>query len=728
MKMRSVLPFLSLIANAACGDKKLPAWDERPSASLLSSWCVLTPTHRPHFPQTTKALAALAAAAEDTVRLFVAVTDFEEADAWSAHVTKYNEQQRRHGADDAAPTLLPPHTVLSLAAASRPPEASRPLPPTHALTNYSVAALREMVAATPLATGCHMGGGRERQWGHLKKLTALQLLTRPPSPVCEVIWQFDAESRPLRRRFSFREVFTLLGKILVAGGSGTGARYGLRGSGFTPPACMEAAARVHGVRPAASSSSSISRRRSNFDNNNPMLLGLRENDFWLYDAAHFREFVAAATKGTNRRRSFVEAVSAGGCISAELIWLSWLVQSKHVAVLGNGTGGEGRAADGAGGAGAGAGRKSYRLVTVDLDVIEASCALGHAKSHEEDDATDDRALIFWEALRRWSGPASDRSRSSSSSSGGISLDCACLGRQLREGLGQAGLWGDYLFKDWSETNLRKQQLKRHQHNQEESGAAARPQRRRWQLLGTSGAAAAGRGSEEEEEDSWRVVSWTWATTRSSSAGDAKEGSSAAAADVKGSKRRSNGQKSFRVVLPRPANGSTSSSSSPSMWLNVLGRMQLPLFVAPRLGASLAFPKLGAALAWGPSNGDLVRGVPVRFTETSASSSSSRERTGKEKQAFEWVSVYVEVTEQEKKRRRRATRRLYLPVFDRLLAVPSKENRTTTGRVLVSSPYLNSPFDRGGGGSSGGCLGLMAEAVPWCVSNCDRLAALPHFAL
>ena len=47
----------------------------------------------------------------------------------------------------------------------------------------------------------------------------------------------------------------------------------------------------------------------------------------------------------------MEAVSAAGCISAELIWLSWLVGEAQA----------GRTA------------RSYELVTVDLDSLEGSC-------------------------------------------------------------------------------------------------------------------------------------------------------------------------------------------------------------------------------------------------------------------------------------------------------------------------------------------------------------------
>lgn len=124
---------------------------------------------------------------------------------------------------------------------------------------------------------------------------------------CELVWVFDAESRPLRR-FRFEEIFTLFGTILLDDPNDP-SRIPFRGKVLSP-ACLERATAVHNTPLSAAMSQ----------------LGVRENDFWLYRREEFKDFVLSATTGP--QRSFFEALSQGGTVSVELIWATFLLSSS----------------------------------------------------------------------------------------------------------------------------------------------------------------------------------------------------------------------------------------------------------------------------------------------------------------------------------------------------------------------------------------------------------------
>ena len=90
-----------------CASQSAP-WAERPVAN--PHWCALTPTHRPHFSQTRQTLAALGASCTDTVRLFVAVTDFAEAADWRAFVATTTATAAATAAEEF-PDLARPHPI-----------------------------------------------------------------------------------------------------------------------------------------------------------------------------------------------------------------------------------------------------------------------------------------------------------------------------------------------------------------------------------------------------------------------------------------------------------------------------------------------------------------------------------------------------------------------------------------------------------------------------------------
>jgi hypothetical protein len=203
-------------------------WSDRPAAER--SWCLATPTYSKHFTHTIKALEDIHAYAADTVAIFVVATDTSEAASFYELARKSKE--------------MPVFELLNLVRLAKLP----------------LKTLQKIVASSEVEHTCHLGTGSDRQWGHLKKMVALNHLFQRGT--CKLIWEFDAESRPMRN-FGFREIFSRHGTILVSNTSEVHNVF-FRGKPQTA-ACIQRATNVHGLL--------LSSRTTD--------LSLRENDFWF---------------------------------------------------------------------------------------------------------------------------------------------------------------------------------------------------------------------------------------------------------------------------------------------------------------------------------------------------------------------------------------------------------------------------------------------------------------
>ena len=384
-------------------------------------WCVVTPTHPPHFALTLELLKALYLYAADVVQVYVVLSSPAERRVWRecvalarAHVIVDAD---RGGARPLPPTV-PPHKLLDL----------------ETLTNRTTQSLATGMHAAGLPRTCGVGvsWGRSiassRQWGHMKKWLAL--LAVGAHHDCRAAWVMDAESRPLRP-FHFAEAFSRLGTVLVRDGSDR-EQTGLQPrSTFTrvDRECLELASRVHRMPPAAAAAAAAAARgdaegggssSAAADAPAPSALlhegwGLQENDFWLYDTADVAAMAAHATGGSSSAagspaggRSFADALLRSKSVSEQVVWNTFLL------------------AAGATGSGAGGGalRQRYAFVSATRAALRP-CGLHTVPSPD--------GSVWTHRPPPPSGPAL-----------AAAVNCSCLGEVLY-GLGQAGLRGDFLF-------------------------------------------------------------------------------------------------------------------------------------------------------------------------------------------------------------------------------------------------------------------------------------------
>jgi hypothetical protein len=219
-----------LISIATEGDRNIPLeWNRRPIVGQ-SGWCLATPTYSKHFTNTANALKGIEEKAVDQVRMHVIVTNPSEASQWRQLASTKN---------------LPSHTLLDLAS----------------LTRLTENELESSISNVTTSHNCHLGKGLERYWGHLKKMFAVDYLTRHQ---CELVWVFDAESRPFRA-FSFKEIFNVEEKkrYIFVDDPEYSRRLPLRGKASVK-SCTDIASIVIGKE--------VSPRVAR--------MSLRENDFW----------------------------------------------------------------------------------------------------------------------------------------------------------------------------------------------------------------------------------------------------------------------------------------------------------------------------------------------------------------------------------------------------------------------------------------------------------------
>lgn len=107
----------------------------------ISKFCVVSPTYHDHFINTIAALEGIQHNSNDTVQIFVIVTNTVEADAFELLASRYE---------------LPEFSLLDLAN----------------LTLMNSSELEAAVSATAVEAHCSFGGGIKHQWGHLKKMVS----------------------------------------------------------------------------------------------------------------------------------------------------------------------------------------------------------------------------------------------------------------------------------------------------------------------------------------------------------------------------------------------------------------------------------------------------------------------------------------------------------------------------------------------------------------------------
>ena len=267
-------------------------WLQRSVAS--PDWCIVTPSHRPHFALSLELLDAIFHAALDTVPIYVVLSHPEEASEWSRCMDLAQQDNRGW--------KIPEHTTIDLENLS------------NSTTDYLAARMRNMGLPRRCAVGVSWKNN-QRQWGHLKKFLAIRHVARRG---CNTAWVMDSESRPLRR-FHFAELFSQSHILLVrnvSDSSQTGLQHPSRYT-RADPECIKLAALVHHM-PVSSQLA---------------FWGLQENDFWLYDTRVFAEFVQHATDSGSR--SFIDALMKSKSISEQLLWYTFLFARQQIMLQGD---------------------------------------------------------------------------------------------------------------------------------------------------------------------------------------------------------------------------------------------------------------------------------------------------------------------------------------------------------------------------------------------------------
>lgn len=149
-----------------------------------------------------------------------------------------------------------------------------------------------------------------------------------------------------------------------------------------------------------------------------------QNDFWVYDGRFILAFVEDVTHGGTR--SLVDGILAGQTVDAELIFNLWQINLLLS---------ESR------------GRRATNWTAL-AHLVTASTAVETCRRSRKARPTPGRQVL---AASPESTPPSAPTAAPAFwhyviGSPGVRTDCDCLGRYFREQLGQAGIWGDYIFK------------------------------------------------------------------------------------------------------------------------------------------------------------------------------------------------------------------------------------------------------------------------------------------
>ena len=226
---------------AAAPGAPLMAWTRRPRAHDRA--CVLMPAFRGSFTRLALLLASLNQRAEDTVPLYVILTDSDEVRDWR----NYCSQRHGRAVTPSAVPMLAPHKTLRLV---------EDLDPGLMSAAKLSAALEGREERSQLqarrnssAPICRWDGFHARQViGSLKKLLGASRLAVSG---CEVAWVMDSESLPLRR-FRFGEAFRHNHTLLVQRNLGRGKAHGNKSVFLRPiqdrqysTECMALAERIH---------------------------------------------------------------------------------------------------------------------------------------------------------------------------------------------------------------------------------------------------------------------------------------------------------------------------------------------------------------------------------------------------------------------------------------------------------------------------------------------------
>ena len=238
------------------------AWRKRPIGPERT--CLLTPAHSGHFENLALFLASLHRRALDTVPLYVVLDDRAQTRQWSDYLSR---RARAAGADTLEP--LAPAVVLTL---------HDDLEPRLPDSDQLLAALEIRAADQP----CHWDGYQPRQIvGALKKIYGAAHLAVAGN--CELVWVLDCDSLPLRS-FHFGEIFRHAHTLLVTPQSALTSRKPVRlrplGGRLHDENCSRVAERIHGATLSA----------------DVRQLGLRENDFWIWNVTLVRRMLKEATQ------------------------------------------------------------------------------------------------------------------------------------------------------------------------------------------------------------------------------------------------------------------------------------------------------------------------------------------------------------------------------------------------------------------------------------------------
>lgn len=284
---------LNLLVALSHGLKHLrtPAWDSRPDAATQLPSCLLIPSHEKHFKKAKMLLQGIDLYALDKVPVFLMLSSPAEGAAWQSFA------QQVRGAPMAN------HTVLNLE---------------EALTAEGVAVGNVSVLLERIGSSekhdCVLGTGMGKGIGGVKKLMGARHLGNAHG--CEVVWAMDCDSMPMRQ-FSFEEAFSRLGKVWV---SDTALE---RVSLWTgrPVAALSANKRMSG--PCMDTAQKVLNMSFTW---RTMRLGLRQNDFWLFETQLLRELIP-------NPQEFLERWIASGQVSEQIVWSAWLAQGIMMKTL-----------------------------------------------------------------------------------------------------------------------------------------------------------------------------------------------------------------------------------------------------------------------------------------------------------------------------------------------------------------------------------------------------------
>ena len=445
-----------------------PAWHKRELASDNGQWCMILPVSQHHFERATRLLISLNRLAKDTVPIFVVLGSRPNVGKWHtvAPLVSNNastpastrpsdrladhdvlllsdllEDSARSAAEDGELTI---HNLFARTKACTHPDATDAeraaadynfprdrtrwdpdgccevfdiqrfaalpseiqtiwrvrSPP----TNVSLSINQTLRCMTPIPRDrlCDWDGSAPRQMlGHVKKLYAARHVGR--STGCKIAWVVDVDSMPMRS-FSFSEIFTKSGKILVSEGNESrvasdSLRRPAHGSVCLSPhwcgasrvseSCVKAAEFAHGRAPSFSRAPRVA------------AVGPRENDFWLLELSEVEKLMSGPKDAGGA--SFLSRWVQAGTVSDSLLYTTWMIQGVVDGSI-----------------------QSHRLVslTSEWDAM-MRCALS------DPDKTDP---VGWPITQR------------KPSFGANTLDVGCWARFFAGTLGQGGYWGNSLLR------------------------------------------------------------------------------------------------------------------------------------------------------------------------------------------------------------------------------------------------------------------------------------------